>query len=51
MGIEMNRQNIYWGRKGLRCYFLILSPAPHFQEEEGFLSLFSLDTKCHSIGA
>ena len=46
-----------WGGKftgeGKVCgsYSLIFIPAPSSRGEEGFLSLFSLDQKCHSVGA
>ena len=36
---------------GLGSYFLIFIPAPPYGEEEGFLSLFSPDQKCHGTGA
>ena len=39
------------GREGLGSYSLIFIPAPPSWGKEGFLSLFSLDVKCHGIGA
>ena len=39
------------GREGVGSYSLIFLPAPPSRGEEGFLSLFSLDQKCHDIGA
>ena len=42
---------MHWGRKVLGSYSLIFIPAPPSREEEGFLSLFSLDRKLHGVGA
>ena len=47
----MKEQNIHWGGRGLELYTLIFIPAPPSWGEGGFLSLFSLDRKYHSISA
>ena len=38
-------------RRDLGIVFLIFIPVPLSQREEGFLSLFNLDLKCHGIDA
>ena len=50
-GIQTKGQNVpgeggVWGSSSL-----IFIPAAFFQGEEGFLSLFSLNQKCHGLGA
>ena len=50
-GIQMEAWNIHWGGRSWGSSSLIFIPALLSRGEEGILSLFSLDQKCHGIDA
>ena len=50
-GIQLHRQNIHREGEVWGSCSLIFTPAPPSRRDEGFLSLFSFDWKCHGIGA
>ena len=50
-GVQMQWWNIHWGGRSWGSSSLIFIPAPLSRGEEGIFSVFSLDQKCHSIGA
>ena len=52
LGAYRWRGGIVTGKEEYRgSCFLVFIPAPISQGEEGFFSLFSLDQKCHGVGA
>ena len=46
-GVQMKGRNIHCRRKAWGSCSLIFIPAPPSRGEEGFLSLYTLDWKCH----